>query len=227
MAATWLRLWRLSGLRLRRLRLQRRLRLSLRQSGAGAAVGGVAGAVIGGAIAERRASPLSLLPPRRQRAAARSSAARSARSPAERSHPATADAVSPLLRRRGAAGTGSSGPLQFIRISTKPPYMARRKARCAWESGFVQGSEAHPLRRPGSLAADRRRQGRVGDQPCELGRVGGGRRHRHGQRGQRRQLRCRRPDHPADLRRADPPRAARGADPICDRRRGRAGPARL
>ena len=65
------------------------------------------------------------------------------------------------------------------------------------------------------------------DQPRQLGRLGGGGRHRHGQRGQRRQLRSRRPDHPADLRGADPPRAPRRTDPICDRRRGRAGPARL
>jgi glycosyltransferase involved in cell wall biosynthesis len=45
----------------------------------------------------------------------------------------------------------------------------------------VQGVEAHHLWRPRSLAAGRRRQGRCGDQPYELGRMGGGRRHRHGQ----------------------------------------------
>ena len=33
--------------------------------------------------------------------------------------------------------------------------------RTHWETRFVQGPEAHPLRRPRGLAADRRRQGRL------------------------------------------------------------------
>ena len=61
----------------------------------------------------------------------------------------------------------------------------------------------------------------------QLGRLGGGGRHRHGLRGQCRQLRRRRQDRPADLQRADPARAPRGAGPLRDRRRGRAGQARL
>jgi hypothetical protein len=41
----------------------------------------------------------------------------------------------------------------------------------ARESEFVQGAQAHPLCRQGSLAAHRRRQGRVGDKSRKLGRV--------------------------------------------------------
>ena len=89
----------------------------------------------------------------------------------------------PALRNRWPAFT------LFSRIAVEAPLIwARGGARCARETDFVQGPEAHPLWRARSLAADRRRQGRQRDQPCELGRLGGRGRHRHGQRGQRRQL---------------------------------------
>ena len=60
----------------------------------------------------------------------------------------------------------SPGATTFASLSNAPTigrsFSSRRDDR-------VQGAEAHPLWRPRSLAAGRRRQGRFGDQPCSSG----------------------------------------------------------
>ena len=72
-------------------------------------------------------------------------------------------------------------------------------------------------------AARRGRQGHLGVERRELGRLGGSRRRRHVLRRQCRQLRRRRRADPAGLSRPHPARAARRADRLCDRRRHPAG----
>ena len=115
---------------------------------------------------------------RAQRSAAPATTQALAPRSAVRSAPSLAEQRQARLLTDFAKPTGRR--TLFSRISLQAPLYERAKRRTrAKETDFVQGPEAHPLWRARSLAADRRRQGRQRDQPRELGRLGGGRRHRH------------------------------------------------